>query len=112
METSSGGRLTREVPVFSPDELLSKTSRTFALAIPYLPEPTRREVSIAYLLLRIGDTLEDGTRWAAARRATELLCYSSLLRRPSPEAARALASRWLRDQSWAQLSHIRAMKGR
>ena len=30
--------------------LLEKTSRTFALSIPLLPEPTRREVMIAYLL--------------------------------------------------------------
>jgi phytoene/squalene synthetase len=28
-------------------DLLQKTSRTFALTIPLLPEPTRREVSVA-----------------------------------------------------------------
>jgi farnesyl-diphosphate farnesyltransferase len=43
------------------DDLLLKTSRTFALSIPRLPEPTRREVAIAYLLFRIADTLEDAT---------------------------------------------------
>ncbi len=43
------------------EELLIKTSRTFALSIPLLPEPTRREVTVAYLLFRIADTLEDGS---------------------------------------------------
>ncbi len=40
------------------DDLLFKTSRTFALAIPLLPEPTGRAVSVAYLLFRIADTLK------------------------------------------------------
>ena len=30
-------------------DLLEKTSRTFALSIPVLPEPTRKEVTLAYL---------------------------------------------------------------
>ena len=38
-------------------DLLVQTSRTFALAIPLLPEPTRNTTSLAYLLLRIADTL-------------------------------------------------------
>jgi farnesyl-diphosphate farnesyltransferase len=42
-------------------DLLTKTSRTFALSIPELPEPTMREVTIAYLLFRIADTFEDAT---------------------------------------------------
>ena len=45
------------------NDLLVKTSRTFALAIPLLPEPTRREVGLAYLLFRIADTFEDATAW-------------------------------------------------
>ncbi|HZD06425.1 MAG TPA: squalene/phytoene synthase family protein, partial [Longimicrobiales bacterium] len=39
--------------------LLDRTSRTFALNIPLLPQPTRREVTVAYLLFRIADTFED-----------------------------------------------------
>lgn len=42
-------------------DLLEKTSRTFALSIPRLPEPTRREVAVAYLLFRIADTFEDSS---------------------------------------------------
>ena len=41
-------------------ELLIRTSRTFALAIPLLPEPLRRQVAVAYLLFRVADTIEDG----------------------------------------------------
>ncbi len=85
-----------DVPLL--DELLSKSSRTFALAIPMLPEATRREVSIAYLLLRVADTLEDGIRWAPALRVAELRRYSTLLRAPSPDAARTIRSGWLRDR--------------
>ena len=40
------------------DHLLQATSRTFALTIPLLHEPTRREVTVAYLLFRVADTLE------------------------------------------------------
>ena len=50
------------------DDLLRKTSRTFALAIPMLPSPPREEVGVAYLLFRIIDTFEDGALWPPARR--------------------------------------------
>ena len=36
--------------------LLQKTSRTFALTIPMLPQPLRTEIGVAYLLFRIIDT--------------------------------------------------------
>ncbi len=49
------------------EDLLEKTSRTFALSIPVLPEPTRREVMIAYLLFRIADTFEDASHWRAGK---------------------------------------------
>ncbi len=50
------------------DELLVKTSRTFALSIPPLPEPTRRQVTVAYLLFRLIDTVEDASHWPKQRR--------------------------------------------
>ena len=58
------------------DALLEKTSRTFALSIPRLPEPTRREVTVAYLLFRIADTLEDATLWDGSRRRDELARFA------------------------------------
>lgn len=61
------------------DQLLQGSSRTFALTIPLLPEPARREVTVAYLLFRVADTLEDAERWPRARRAGELARFESLL---------------------------------
>ena len=61
------------------DDLLIKTSRTFALTIPLLPEPTRREVTIAYLLFRIADTFEDASHWPRERRIEALDRFAALL---------------------------------
>ncbi|MFV1958771.1 MAG: squalene/phytoene synthase family protein [Planctomycetota bacterium] len=77
--------------------LLVKTSRTFALAIPQLPEPTRGEVTIAYLLFRIADTFEDAVRWSAERKRGALEAFSTLLEPGSDGAARALARSWVED---------------
>ena len=40
-------------------ELLVQSSRTFAVGIEILPEPLRGEITVAYLLLRVSDYLED-----------------------------------------------------
>src|SRR5206468_11340239 len=61
------------------DDLLAKTSRTFALSIPLLPEPARTEVSIAYLLFRIADTFEDAVGWPRERRVRALHELAALL---------------------------------
>jgi farnesyl-diphosphate farnesyltransferase len=74
------------------DEHLQRTSRTFALAIPLLPEPTRRKVGLAYLLFRVADTLEDGELWSHAARAVALDEFLAALAEPS--LAQALAARW------------------
>jgi farnesyl-diphosphate farnesyltransferase len=79
------------------DDLLEKTSRTFALSIPPLPEPTRREVSVAYLLFRIADTFEDSTRWPRAARIEALSDFGRLVEDPDPDLARRLADRWIAD---------------
>ena len=76
------------------EDLLEKTSRTFALSIPVLPEPTRREVMIAYLLFRIADTFEDASHWAPPRRIAALAEFRELLAAPDPEKARRLADGW------------------
>ena len=68
------------------DVLLQKTSRTFALAIPLLPEPTRHQVSLAYLLFRIADTFEDATQWPASRQIETLRRFIVLLDREPAEA--------------------------
>jgi farnesyl-diphosphate farnesyltransferase len=79
------------------DELLTRTSRTFALAIPQLPEPTRWEVEIAYLLFRIADTFEDATRWPAERRCEALAAFERLLDPSYAHEAGRYADAWRRD---------------
>ena len=76
------------------DSLLAKTSRTFALSIPPLPEPTRREVTIAYLLFRIADTFEDAAHWPEAQRIAALEAFCGLLASESRTEAARLAVEW------------------
>jgi farnesyl-diphosphate farnesyltransferase len=75
--------------------LLEKTSRTFALSIPVLPEPTRRGVMIAYLLFRIADTFEDASHWPAGQRIAALHDFNGLLREYSREKAERLSNEWV-----------------
>lgn len=77
------------------DRLLARTSRTFALAIPLLPEALRREVAVAYLLFRIADTFEDAADWPRASRLEALASFCGLLRSPDPAAAARLAAAWV-----------------
>lgn len=74
------------------DQLLVETSRTFALAIPLLPEPSRRTVSVAYLLFRVADTLEDAETWPRQQRAEALQQFADLLNGQGD--ANALAQSW------------------
>ncbi len=76
------------------EDLLEKTSRTFALSIPMLPEPTRRELGIAYLLFRIADTFEDAAQWGRQRRIEALEEFIGLVRDPSRQRAAELGSAW------------------
>lgn len=84
---------TRSMPDL--DDLLAKTSRTFALSIPLLPEPTRREVGVAYLLFRIADNFEDATTWSRDQRSAALQIFSELLEQPSCEEAESWAAQWV-----------------
>jgi len=77
------------------EDLLEKTSRTFALSIPVLPEPTRREVMIAYLLFRIADTFEDASHWPPEDRIAALADFKALLRNDDRPRAEALARSWV-----------------
>jgi len=79
----------------STQELLAKTSRTFALAIPFLPDPTQTTVRLAYLLFRVADTLEDAEAWPRHRRMEGLAQFAELLHAPSATAAQHLSQDWL-----------------
>lgn len=88
------------------DDLLRRTSRTFALAIPLLDEPTRREVGLAYLLFRIADTFEDESRWPKELRRACLLELADVLE--GKRDAVATTAAWmklpaLQDPSCAEL---------
>ena len=81
--------------------LLERTSRTFALSIPRLPEPTRRATTLAYLLFRIADTFEDAAAWPRAARIQALLDFDELLGDANlalhgvvPPVATVLAEAW------------------
>jgi farnesyl-diphosphate farnesyltransferase len=82
---------------FLQDQLV-KTSRTFALAIPLLPQPTAREVTVAYLLFRIADTFEDASvLWQRPQQIAALEQFVELLHEPSVEQAEKLAQTWMAD---------------
>jgi farnesyl-diphosphate farnesyltransferase len=78
------------------DDLLLKTSRTFALAIPMLPEPTRRAVAVAYLLFRIADTFEDATAWPRAERIGALEQFSNAVTAHDIDGLRKLTNGWMK----------------
>jgi farnesyl-diphosphate farnesyltransferase len=91
------------------DRLLERTSRTFALSIPLLPEPTRREVGLAYLLFRIADTFEDATLWEPARRIEALGEFSALLR-DSGSADALAARRWIESPPCAEEGYLELLR--
>jgi len=91
------------------DRLLERTSRTFALSIPLLPEPTRREVGIAYLLFRIADTFEDATLWKPARRVEALGEFTALLG-DGGSRDEAAARRWTDPPPCAQEGYLELLR--
>lgn len=54
------------------EELLQATSRTFALSIPLLPKPLCDEITLAYLVFRIADTIEDADHLGRDDRCNSL----------------------------------------
>ena len=60
-------------------DLLARTSRTFGLAIPLLPFPAQRDVTIAYLLFRIADTIEDGEFLSCQEKLAAFDKFTNLL---------------------------------
>lgn len=75
--------------------LLQKTSRTFALTIPLLPEPLQTEIATAYLLFRIIDTFEDATRWDAVHRAKALSLFIQLMQSEDAHELQDMTAQWL-----------------
>lgn len=60
-------------------ELLVASSRTFAVGIRILPEPLRTEVTVAYLLLRVSDYLEDNRELGGDEKVALLSKWQDVL---------------------------------
>jgi farnesyl-diphosphate farnesyltransferase len=74
-------------------DLLARTSRTFALAVPLLEPELARDVALAYLLFRVADTIEDETTWPADVRAELLGDLASRMPELDHTSAEAFLSR-------------------
>jgi farnesyl-diphosphate farnesyltransferase len=61
------------------DDLLERTSRTFAVGIRRLPGPLRREITVAYLLLRVSDYFEDNRAMADDEKIQALEAWADAL---------------------------------
>ncbi|HUE75805.1 MAG TPA: squalene/phytoene synthase family protein [Chloroflexota bacterium] len=74
-------------------EMLRSTSRTFALSIEQLPTIVRDAITLAYLLLRVSDYLEDNETMPASRKAELLDLWERVLKNEVPveELTRAVA---------------------
>jgi farnesyl-diphosphate farnesyltransferase len=94
----------RYSPVVDFEDLLEKTSRTFALSIPLLEEPTRRYVTSAYLLFRIADTFEDAATWPRQERIAALERFSQLL--CSQDDGALDAERWVARRPTEHLGYL------
>lgn len=61
-------------------QMLRSVSRTFALSIEQLPAMLREAVTVAYLLLRVADCLEDHPHMDRAEKAALLRRWAAVLR--------------------------------
>lgn len=91
--------------------LLDDTSRTFALAIPLLPEPLYTEVTEAYLLFRIADTFEDATGWPVRDRVVALEELATVLEHGGdPRRVDELARRWRAGEPIPHAGYLRLLE--
>ncbi len=67
-------------------EMLPSVSRTFALTIRVLPPDLRESVTVAYLLCRIADMLEDATGTDPEPRIAGLETFAAALAEPGADA--------------------------
>lgn len=75
--------------------LLMNTSRTFAMSIPFLDEPLREEVGLAYLLFRILDTFEDAEAWEPSKRIQALQDFMAALQpQTTQDRWQTVTERW------------------
>jgi len=68
------------MPMMKHYEMLRNVSRTFALSIEQLPVPVRDVVTIAYLMFRVSDCLEDHDEMPPERKANLLRLWADVMR--------------------------------
>jgi farnesyl-diphosphate farnesyltransferase len=73
-------------------DLLPSVSRTFALTIPALPEPLADDVTVAYLVCRAADTIEDRPDLPDERRRAAFAAFDEVLE--DPRAAQRFFLAW------------------
>lgn len=71
------------------EDLLHRTSRSFALSIPIAPERERRAMTVGYLMFRVADTFEDCTHAPVEERVAGLHAFTAALAEPTCPSARA-----------------------
>ncbi len=76
-------------------EMLRATSRTFALSIELLPGMVRDAITVAYLLLRVSDYLEDNEEMDAPRKAELLRTWGQVLEGVVPVQQLTSAIGWV-----------------
>lgn len=91
-------------------ELLVKTSRTFALCIPMMPGMLRDALGLGYLLLRNADTIEDAYRWPKARRIELLEAFKQLLQQPEPTSALEFAEMFSQIDDLEDADHLELLQ--
>ena len=82
--------------------LLGRTSRTFDLSIPLLSEPHADHLTLAYLLYRLADTLEDAEGKPRRERLAALAQFRGVLKILDPVAAIRVTTTWRR---WKPSKH-------
>ena len=87
------------------ESLLLKASRTFALTIPLLDPPLRQPMSIAYLLMRNADTLEDAWRVSKQRRVDGLRRFLALVSDQDADGAEEWVRAWANEPGFDDPDH-------
>jgi farnesyl-diphosphate farnesyltransferase len=84
------------------ERLLTRTSRTFGISIPLLDEPHRRRLTLAYLIFRVADTLEDAEHLSRGLKLEALYGLRKALACGSRHQVSLLAPMW---RDWTPTSH-------
>lgn len=95
------------------DALLQKTSRSLGRAVPLLPQPTRMEVTLGWLLFRSAGVFEDAVEWPRERRLEGFERLVELLELPSAQQGPAALGfvLWVNEQRPAHVVGAELLDG-